>query len=104
MTADEAFDAGDTQFGLVMPFVVCQSQGGPYDDAAFVAGYECALLDSVLRQRPDAVDQNVHSACVPQIDLIAMQHGYKLTAEPWADDPETWTVVHLVRSPAEVAL
>jgi hypothetical protein len=26
-----------TTWGLVVPFVVCQSQGGPYDDDAFVS-------------------------------------------------------------------
>jgi hypothetical protein len=25
------------EWGMVMPFVVCQSKGGPYDDDSFVA-------------------------------------------------------------------
>lgn len=28
----------EQEYDLVMPFVVCQSQGGPYDDDAFVGG------------------------------------------------------------------
>lgn len=69
----------DDQYDLVMPFVLCQSNGGPYDDAAFVAGFSCAKLDTALRElKVWAVQewvQYLSSTVMPQVDLIAMHHG-----------------------------
>lgn len=70
--------------GLVMPFVVCASKGGPYDDASFVAGFECGQIDRQLGQeapRRYAPDLPVHAGNVPQLDLIAMRNGYVVTFE-----------------------
>lgn len=50
--------SGDTEYGLIMPFVVCESRGGPYEDDPFVAG------------------------------LIAMQHGWSIKCKPWESYPE----------------
>jgi hypothetical protein len=33
----------------------------------------------------------VPSALVPQLDLLAAKHGYKMTAEPWEEHPDEWT-------------
>lgn len=88
----------DHDFGLVMPFVVCASEGGPYEDDAFAAGYECGLLDAVLAQRPVEVEQPVRSASLPLVDLIAMRHGFTLTAEAWDEHPDEWSHITLTRS------
>lgn len=88
--------SSDAGYGLVMPFVVCQSAGGPYDDDAFVAGYECGRLEMVLAQGPESVELPVHTASVPQVDLIAMKQGYAMTAERW-EDGEEWTSVSLTK-------
>jgi hypothetical protein len=85
---------------LVMPFVVVASKGGPYDDEAFVAGWaagELALAMKTLESIGAEVTRTVPTSLVPQIDLIAMQHGYRVQAKPWVEDPDTWTVVRIAR-------
>lgn len=70
---------------LVMPFVVCESVGGPYADEAFVAGYWCGHYDALM-ERGEAPGNYVPAGIVPQLDLVAMRHGFTMTAEPWEDD------------------
>lgn len=86
-------------YGLVMPFVVCRSHGGPYDDAAFVAGAEYANIDNALRSHPYKVEQYVRTATMPQYDLLAMHHGYTLKASPWDECPDEWTHALFTRQP-----
>jgi len=83
-------------FGLVMPFVVTRSNGGPFDDAAYVAGAEFGQLDEHLRQaaavRAIPQPRYINSANVPQVDLLAMHHGFTVTFEPWDEHPDEWTM------------
>jgi len=72
-------------FELLMPFVACQSQGGPYDDEAFTAGWRCAEVYLALQ-----VASGWHGPAkvteLPQLDLIAMRWQRTLTAgEPTTD-------------------
>jgi hypothetical protein len=74
-------EGNETEYGLVMPFVVCASQGGPFDDDAYVAGYEAGLLDARLSSvEYDSLlveghlDGVIHAGNQPQVDLIAMKH------------------------------
>jgi len=79
-TGGPAMTDEEGEYELVLPFVICKSDGGPYDDQAFVAGVNCGQLMAELQ----ALTQ--HSALprpryarpeyLPQYDLIAMQHGY----------------------------
>jgi hypothetical protein len=99
MTTEE----NEAEFGLVMPFVVVESQGGPFDDMAYVCGYEACAIDAELQYaRPKLIEKYVHTENVAQVDLIAMQHGYTFESTPWADAPEDWTWVTLRRM-SEVA-
>lgn len=82
-------------FALVMPFVVCESKGGPYPDQAFVAGWIAGTLDSELEDGPDERALYVYPELVPQIDLIAMRRGYQLRTE----DAGEWTLAVLTRVP-----
>lgn len=68
----------DPEYALLMPFVVCASQCGPYDDASFTAGWECALVDAALAAGPIRVTRTVLTESLPQYDLIAMRHGYRM--------------------------
>lgn len=85
---------------LVMPFVVCESKGGPFDDYSFVAGYVCGQLDAELgacSATPSGVPalpapRYVQSEVVPQLDLIAMKHDYVLDVGG-ADMSGEWTWV-----------
>ena len=93
MSDDNETPAG---YGLVMPFVVTVSQGGPYDDNAFVAGWEAGWLDAMLlacRPLGATVERYVDSSLVPQLDLVAMRHRYTMTVEPWEEHPDDWSFV-----------
>lgn len=86
----------DRDYGLVMPFVVCEDQGGPFDSGAFVAGYECGACDLMLhslKRVGGTFQRYVDPRIVAQLDLIAMQHGYEVTSEPWNEHPDEWTLV-----------
>lgn len=108
----------DAEYGLVMPFVVTYDpcDGGtptderPYESGAFVAGcYQgeiaawFAALDGLPAfDVPDAyeaatarlsVGWQVPSQLVPQLDLLAMHHRYRMEAEPWDEHPDEWTYV-----------
>jgi hypothetical protein len=87
------------EFGLMMPFVVCASNGGPYDDEPYCAGFEAGMVDTILATTLPGINQMsrpVRTDNLPQIDLIAMQHGWTIT--PTVDDehPE-WTTVTFSR-------
>lgn len=72
----------DAGYNLVMPFVIVKSNGGPYDDAAFVAGANCGQLMAELKtlaaHRAVPPQRWMRLELLPQIDLIAMRYGYKL--------------------------
>lgn len=91
-----------TSFGLVMPFVVCRSNGGPYEDQAFVSGWRCGEIDRTLRNM-DGVNARatfvVMAEELPQLDLIAMHRGFALDKKLAGEqDQETgWCVVEFYR-------
>ena len=96
-------DANDDQqeHRLVMPFVVCQSQGGPYDDTAFVAGYTAGTIDAALHAAEQIVAEfkwMVSPDLIPQLDLLAMRYGFDLTHEPWDEHPDEWTEVTITKA------
>lgn len=67
---------------LVMPFVAVRSRGGPFDDEAYVCGYEAGHLAGALDA---AVNQTlpklltVHTANLAQVDLVLMRYGFRIT-------------------------
>lgn len=85
---------GDEGWDLVTPFVVCKPQG-PYDADAFVAGHYCGSIGTMLRTSPPTavLKWYVPTPLVPQLDLLAMRHRYRMTAEPWDEHPDEWTFV-----------
>lgn len=89
----------EVDFGLVMPFVVCQSQGGPYEDEAFCAGWSLGLIAAKLSEY--AVDRVpmttvVRTPSLPQVELLAMQHGYLTAVEHFDGAPDEWSTVTFV--------
>lgn len=72
----------DASYDLVMPFVIVKSNGGPYDDTAFVAGANCgqfmAELQTLAAHRAIPHQRWMRPELLPQIDLIAMHYGYEL--------------------------
>ena len=92
MTEPEPHDP-DAQYDLVMPFVVTKSAGGPYDDEAFVAGWEASFIDVTLgavKTVAGSFERWVRPGLLPMCDLIAMKHQYKVTSEPWDEHPEAY--------------
>lgn len=82
-------------YGLVMPFVVCRSQGGPSDDDAFVAGFRCGTVDGLLNLTASACEPGekldgavimARHAELPQLDLIAMRRGFRMAVADTGDD------------------
>lgn len=86
----------ETEYALVMPFVVCQSEGGPYEDQAFTAGWELGVLAerlSTLAAKPGVVHiATVRTPSLPQVDLLAMKEGW--TLETFQEEAD-WTTVRL---------
>lgn len=101
MADNEPDQPEDDGMELVMPFVVCQSKGGPYEDVAFAAGWQAGEIDRSLRIARVAnvavVEfPIVRAELVPQLELIGMRYDFgKITVEPTAD---TWCSVSLERS------
>lgn len=85
----------DAGYALVYPFVVCRSQGGPYEDAPFVAGVQFGQIDRALEviaaAGGDRLSVTVYTALVPQIELAAMARGFPTVVaeqvEETADHP-----------------
>lgn len=97
MTAEHDEGGG---YDLVYPFVVCQSNGGQYEDQSFVEGVKMGVATAAL-ERGD-VEHVVYAnpASVAQYDLLAMHHGYRMTAEPWDEHPDEHVLVTLTRGGA----
>lgn len=88
--SDDEQEAG---YGLVMPFVVTESEGGPYNDVAFVAGWTCAAIDEALSHSGTSWSGYVPPGILPQLDLIAMRRHLVVTQEPWEGHEAEWTLV-----------
>lgn len=87
-------DIPETQWGLVMPFVVVESVGGLYEDNAFVAGVRYGRWAELLKLQPSEHACYEPKGLVPQLDLLAMHHHYRMIVEPWEDDPDgNWILV-----------
>lgn len=81
----------------MLPFVVCRSRGGPYDDESFVAGFQCGEIDRALSvaylvRAQQVRFPTVYARLLPQLDLVAMRHLYQVgpvrvieSAPQWAD-------------------
>lgn len=84
-------------FSLVMPFIVCATNGGPYDDAAFVAGARFEVLRKQAESGELIIRSYEPTQLVPQLDLVAMRYGYTMDVEPWEEHPDEWSRVTLAK-------
>ena len=86
-------------YGLAVPFVAARSGGGPYDDAAFAAGFQVGQLHTAMavgaRLGTRSAEWVVRDSLAKQLDLIAMFHGYTSRAVPLDDG---WARFSVVRS------
>jgi hypothetical protein len=99
--ADEPENEG---YELVVPFVVCTSVGGPFDDDAFVAGFQAGQVDQALKMAATAnvteVRFTVNSALVKQLELIGMNHGFHHIVAEEPKDAPSWSFVTFRTEPA----
>jgi hypothetical protein len=91
-----------SELAMVMPFVTTQSHGGPHDDGSYVAGSEMAQLEAEMRVAAavNAVPcpRYLRTDNVPQVDLIAMRHGFTVEFKPWSEHPDEWTAAQFTNS------
>lgn len=95
----------DVDFGLVIPFTVCRSNGGPYDDEAFVAGYFVGQIDKELQvaaacNAEGVLAPIVRRAVLPQLELHGMRHGFPVMKVGQETDPSLdgeWCWVRFLR-------
>lgn len=87
----------DPEYEMIMPLVVCKTNGGPYDDLSFVVGMRYAEIVLALQTLPvfgviECVTM-VENGLVPQLDLLAMHYGWSLETTPCETEgvDETWT-------------
>lgn len=93
-------------WGLVFPFVVCESHGGPYADEPFVAGYQAGGIDTALGAAKalgaTSARFTVRSPLMPQLELIAMHHGFPVVqVVAWEEHPDEWSVVTFTNDETE---
>lgn len=86
-------DHGDVEYDLVMPFVVCASQGGPFDDGAYVAGYEMGRLDADFEVAAAVFERTIRTDNVPQAELLAMKHEWQMESRPDPIYASEWSLV-----------
>lgn len=83
---------------LVMPFVACKSQGGPYTDDAFVAGYQIGQLaaeaEALVPGR--SIQAIIYTNLERQADLVAMWKDCSIELRVSQEAPG-WTNVKLTK-------
>ncbi|MEV5629163.1 hypothetical protein [Micromonospora tulbaghiae] len=88
---------------LAFPFVACQSHGGPYADDPFVAGYQAGRIDTALAAvaavGATTATYTVLTTLVPQLDLIAMHHGFTTVGAERHAEALEWSLVTFAVAP-----
>jgi hypothetical protein len=86
----------ESEYELVLPFVICKSRGGPYDDDAFVSGWRLGQISAALEPQGTSWAGLVQEAELPQLDLMAMRRDCRL--EVLSNDLDGgWVRVSLTR-------
>ena len=83
-------DDHEHEYAMVMPFILTASNGGPFDDAAFVSGWRLGHLDADLghaRASDGAVTivAVIDERDTPQADLLAMRHRFTMATRDVGD-------------------
>jgi hypothetical protein len=89
-------------YELMMPFVLCKTNGGPFDDEAFTVGWDCGALEAELstcsRLGATPRARYIKVAVLPQLDLIAMDTKFTLTLGEHSPEGE-WVFVTFIALP-----
>jgi hypothetical protein len=89
----------DGQYHDIMPIVAVQSNGGPYQDADFLAGMLLGQIDTALTHQPEHASWTIPAELLPQLDLLAMHHHYRFEVIPMEHDDPTcqWVGIELTK-------
>jgi hypothetical protein len=90
---------------LAVPFVVCRSNGGPYEDDAFCAGFQAGEVDRALDMGAAARAESIQfpmarTSLLKQFELIGMNRGYPIMTADVSEEWPEWCVVTFSRSAA----
>jgi hypothetical protein len=82
---------------MIMPFVACQTNGGPFDDGSFSAGFAAGQLWAELECGDVPSDRPILVELADQMDLIAMNFGYRMEVLVEAEtELAEWMMVRFV--------
>jgi hypothetical protein len=100
MSDDELDKPEEEGYGLLYPFTVVTSKGGPYDDDAFVAGVQVGRIDMGLEvaRVTGAVRYRVMAPTdlVKQLDLVGMARGWPVLRATADETYPEWSVVEFL--------
>jgi hypothetical protein len=68
----------DEEYEIIMPLVGCQSNGGHYDDEAFVAGIRYGEWATLLKLSPYSHRNYESPHLVSSLELLAMSERYAM--------------------------
>lgn len=70
------------EYGLLYPFIVCVSNGGPYDDQPFVAGVQLGRMDAQLAAAEALGAREMRFTLLTdlgkQAELVGMARGFPI--------------------------
>ena len=93
----DKLDVNEDCGGGLMPFVLCRSRGGPYDDEAFSSGWRLGAIGATLAGPGiSALCESIRAHERVQADLLAMARGYSMTVDPGTD--RDWLSVTFTRT------
>jgi hypothetical protein len=82
----------EERYEMLYPFVACASQGGPYEDDAFVAGVQLGRIDQALTVAETIGSKRlaftVRTDLVKQLELVAMARGFPIIRAEPVDETE----------------
>lgn len=80
------------EYDMVMPFVTTDGEGGIHDARSYACGWEMGQLDAQLNMTRHLsavpIALMIHTENLPQVDLIAMKHGFLTMSEAVEGYPE----------------
>lgn len=96
-------------YELLYPFVVCKSNGGPFDDEAFCAGFRAGEISQMLAAGRHLHATEIHVPAVAteitgQLDLIALHHGYLMDKPEISGQWPQWCDVTFRRNEIQMEL
>jgi|SRR5215471_6322440 len=82
----DSLATGEERSDGAMPFVLCRSRGGPYDDEAFASGWRLGAIGAALAGPGiSALCESIRPHERVQADLLAMACGYAMRVDPGTD-------------------